>query len=268
MKRNIRNGFRISSASRLTWNLRAAGARTATAATLLSVLLLVAGCAHTDATVTKPAGLSSAVSTPRRANFEGQPRSRDAQHVADWVMDSGDNQGMPFIIIDKTDAKVFVFEAGGYLLGQSPCLIGLEKGDVCQPDIGKKKLWQITPMMRVTPAGRFVAKLGPDLKGNVVLWVDYHGGVAMHWVVTNNPRERRLQRIASPDPLEHRISYGCINIPDIFYDNVVEPAFSGKKGIVYVLPEVKSNKEVFRAYYRVGTKARVSERPRQSQPGT
>ncbi|MGC8492757.1 MAG: hypothetical protein ACP5SH_13570 [Syntrophobacteraceae bacterium] len=262
MKRNIRNASRTSSASRLTWNLRIAG----TIATLLSVLLLVAGCAHTDAAASKPAELPSAVSTPRRANFEGQPRSRDAQHVADWVMDSGDNHGMPFLIVDKTDAKVFVFDAGGYLLGEAPCLIGLEKGDVCQPGIGKKKLWQITPKMRITPAGRSVAELGPDLKGNIVLWVDYHGGVAMHWVVTNNPRERRLQRIASPDPLEHRISYGCINIPDIFFDNVVEPTFSGKKGIAYVLPEVKSNKQVFRSYYRVDKK--TSDRPRQSQPGT
>ncbi len=37
--------------------------------------------------------------------------------MADWVVDSGDNRGMPFAIVDKTDAKVFVFDADGRLRG-------------------------------------------------------------------------------------------------------------------------------------------------------
>ena len=49
----------------------------------------------------------------KRANFEGKSSSRDARQVADWVVDSGDNRGMPFVIVDKTDAKVFVFDAHG-----------------------------------------------------------------------------------------------------------------------------------------------------------
>jgi hypothetical protein len=220
-------------------------------------MLLAAGCAHTAATVnSEPAVVAAPIpppppKPPKKADFEKQPRSRDVQIVADWVVNSDDNHAMPFMIVDKTETKVYIFEPGGHLLDEAPCLVGLTKGDVCDPDIGKKKLSQIRPSMRITPAGRFVSYLGPDLKGNTVLWVDYKGGVAMHWVVTNNPREHRLERIASPDPAQHRISFGCINVPDSFYYHVVKPTFKGKEGIVYVLPEVESNEEVFKSFYRV-----------------
>ena len=70
--------------------------------------------------------------------------------------------------------------------------------------------------------------------------MDYDGAVSIHPVVTTNPKERRLQRLASPTPLDHRITYGCINVPDKFFKNVVRPAFTGTNGIVYVLPETRS----------------------------
>ena len=70
----------------------------------------------------------------------------------------------------------------------------------------------------------------------------------MHRVVTSNTKERRAQRLASSSPSERRISYGCINIPVKFYDTVVSPAFTGTDGIVYVLPEIRSPREVFGLY--------------------
>ena len=107
------------------------------------------------------------------------------------------------------------------------------------------------PEERTTPAGRFVASLGYNVHGKDVLWVDYATAVSLHRVITTNPKERRLQRLASPTPLDHRISYGCINVPAKFYDNVVSPAFTGTYGIVYVLPETRSNSETFASYYDV-----------------
>ncbi len=248
------------SASRFTTSSGKAASRAAIIINFLFVLLLSAGCAHTTANVQpKPVApppspvVVSPPPKPKLADFDNQPRTPDAKHVADWVVNSGDNDAMPFMIVDKTAAKVFLFEPGGHLLGEAPCLIGLHKGDVCDPNIGNKKLWQIGPSQRITPAGRFEAFLGKDLKGKTVLWVDYKGGVAMHWVVTNNPKERRLERIASPDPAEHRISWGCINVPGDFYADLVKPTFTGKRGIVYVLPEVETNHMVFKSYYRVDT---------------
>ena len=74
--------------------------------------------------------------------------------------------------------------------------------------------------------------------GKDVLWVDYKDAVSLHRVITNNPKERRLERLATPTPRDKRISYGCINVPANFFDDVVKPTFTGMIGIVYVLPEI------------------------------
>ncbi len=187
----------------------------------------------------------------KRANFERENKSRDARLVADWVVDSGDNRGMPFVIVDKRDAKVFVFDADGRLRGAAPCLVGLAPGDDSIPGIGERKLSDIRPEERTTPAGRFVASLGYNSHGKDVLWVDYDTAVSMHRVITTNPQEHRLERLATPTPLDNRISYGCINVPVKFYDNVLSPTFTGTYGIVYVLPETRSNSATFPSYYDV-----------------
>ena len=188
---------------------------------------------------------------PERANFEQESASHHARQVADWVVVSGDNRRMPFVIVDKTDAKVFVFYADGRLRGAARALLGLEIGDDAVPGIGNRKLSGIRPDERTTPAGRFEAALGRNLQGKEILWVDYDGAVSIHPVVTTNPEERREQRLATPTPLDKRISYGCINVPAKFFENVVRPAFTKTKGIVYVLPETRSTHEVFESYYDV-----------------
>ena len=183
-----------------------------------------------------------------RAVFAGEQASSDVRHIADWVVDSGDNRGLPFVIIDKTEAKVFVFDAGGWIVGAAPALLGLARGDDTVPGIGDRELSNIRPEERTTPAGRFVAQRGMSFRGEDVVWVDYDSGVSMHRVVTNNPRERRLERLATPTPVDNRISYGCINVPTEFYNKVVNPAFTGTQGIVYVLPETRPVRQVFGSY--------------------
>jgi hypothetical protein len=61
--------------------------------------------------------------------------------------------------------------------------------------------------------------------------------VSLHPVINTVPSERRLQRLATPTAADNRISYGCINVPVAFFRDVVRPAFSGRGGMVYVLPE-------------------------------
>lgn len=188
---------------------------------------------------------------PKRANFKREHKSRNAQRVADWVVDSGDNRGMPFVIVDKMEARVFVFDADGRLRGAAPALLGLVRGDDSIPGIGDRKLSDMRPEERTTPAGRFVASLGYNFHGKDVLWVDYDLSVSLHRVVTGKPAERRQQRLETPTPLDNRISYGCINVPAKFYDDVVNPAFAGTYGMVYVLPETRSNGAIFETYYDV-----------------
>ena len=155
---------------------------------------------------------------------------------------------LPFVILDKKDARVYVFNSAGRLQGAAPALLGIGIGDTAVPGIGARELSSIAPKDRVTQAGRFVAEFGLDSHGEDVLWLDYEGALAMHRVITTNPKERRAHRLATPTPLDNRISFGCINIPVKFYEQVVRPAFTGTRGIVYVLPETKPVHTVFASY--------------------
>jgi hypothetical protein len=197
-----------------------------------------------------PAPAAAAAHVARHAN-PGWIAPDAVKKMADWVFDSGDNRGLPFVIVDKAEAKVFVFDKTARILGTAWALVGLSHGDDSIPGIGTMALTQITPDMRTTPAGRFVATLGNDLGKLDVLWVDYKTAVSLHRVINTNPAERRLERIVSQAPAEHRISYGCINVPAQFFDSVVDPTFKDTKGIVYILPEVKEMRAVFPTYYDI-----------------
>jgi len=183
-----------------------------------------------------------------RANFQQQPASREARQVADWAVHSRDHGGMPFVIVDKVHSRVFVFDGRGELLGAAPALLGLAQGDHSVPGIGQRKMSSIRPEERTTPAGRFVATLARSLQGDDILWVDYDAAIALHRVIATAPKERRLQRLDSRTASDHRITYGCINVPVKFFDTVVAAAFHAGTGIVYVLPETRPASEVFGSY--------------------
>jgi hypothetical protein len=224
-------------------------------------LLLVAGFASAAAAADAAGGrkkekAAAAAPSPHHAVFGRERASQDARSVAEWVIASKDNDDLPFAILDKKDAKVFVFHPDGRLRGAAPALLGLGRGDVALAGIGARALSDIAPNDRVTQAGRFVADLGVDYQGEDVLWLDYEGGLAMHRVITTNLKEQRAQRLATATPLDNRISYGCINLPVKFYEKVVQPAFTGTKGIVYVLPETREARAFFASGEAPNTLAR------------
>ncbi|MGM9486319.1 hypothetical protein [Ideonella sp. YS5] len=190
-------------------------------------------------------GADSAAAIERKLDLGSEIASRDVRRVAQWVVESADNGTRNFVILDKRNAKVFVFEPGGKLLGASPVLLGYAAGDDTVPGIGERPIEQVRPQERTTPAGRFVAEPGRNARQEDVVWVDYDAAVSMHRVITTNPKEHRLERLATPTAADNRISYGCINLPPSFFESVLFPVFRGHKGIVYVLPEVKSLVDVF-----------------------
>lgn len=165
------------------------------------------------------------------------PPSHDVQLVARWVTESGDNKQLPFIILDKVQAHIFVFSADGSLVGGAPALLGLGVGDVLPKGIAGKPLSQIQEKDRITQAGRFLARKGLDSHKKEVLWVDFGSGLAIHPVVTGNAAQRRLERLNTPTPRDNRISWGCINVPADYYASTVSSTFSSNKGYVYILPE-------------------------------
>lgn len=211
--------------------------------------------AGTPQVASDTAQASGAVTTTRLrlADFQQQPAPSEVRHVAHWALDSGDNGGMPYMIIDKVHARVFVFDASGRLRGAEPALLGMGVGDVTVEGIGELRLAAIRPQDRITPAGRFVASLDRDLKGQEILWIDYDDSLALHRVVKGQPSERRAERLQSTTVADNRITYGCINVPVRFYEDVVSPVFRGTQGIVYILPEASSARDLFDSYEVGGT---------------
>ena len=184
----------------------------------------------------------------RLADFVQMVPTPDVRHVANWTVYARDHQDKSFIIVDKKDARVYVFDPAGRLQASSPVLLGSAIGDDTVPGIGDKPIAQVLPEERTTPAGRFVAEIGMNMRGEDVVWVDYDAAVSMHRVLTTNPAERRLERLASPSVEDNRISYGCINLPRAFYETVVAPTVRNGGAIIYVLPETRSPQQVFGSY--------------------
>jgi len=228
----------------------------------LRALAALAGLFASSAAYTQETAATAPVATPivpsrsvpvtaqpnTHADFKQEKPSQDARAIADWVVDSGDSARMPFVIVDKKAAHVFVFDADGHLRGAAAALLGIAIGDHSVPGVGERELSAIRVQDRTTPAGRFEASLGRNYKGKEILWVDYDAAISMHPVINTMPKERRPHRLATPTPLDNRISFGCINVPIPFFEHVVSPSFTGTSGIVYVLPDVLPLGKVFTAY--------------------
>src|SRR4051812_34149671 len=80
---------------------------------------------------------------PERADLAGHAASDDARRVADWVARSGNNVGAPFVILDKRDARVFVFDARARLIDTSPVLLGATPGDDSADGIGTRAMTEV-----------------------------------------------------------------------------------------------------------------------------
>ncbi len=237
------------------------------AAAVVGMLASICCAVPATAASVDPAAAQRAPATERGgADFLGEAASRNSRDVANWIARSGDNQGLPFIIVDKLDARVFLFDGQYRLRGAAPALLGLGRGDESVPGIGHRKLATIRPEERTTPAGRFQASLGHDFEQDI-LWIDYESSVSLHRVIVGKPAERRHARLASATPLDNRISYGCINVPASFYDGIVAPVFKGTVGIVYILPETKPIEAVFAMAENRASQLAVNAPPPEAEPG-
>ena len=182
---------------------------------------------------------SPAVSAAENIRLQLLAVGQDVPRVTAWIRAEGNHQGLPFAVIDKKAAMLHVFDATGSPLGSSPVLLGLAVGDDSVPGIGSRKLADIRPAERTTPAGRFVSEPGHNLQGEDIVWIDYDTAISMHRVRASKKADRRLERLATPTAADNRISYGCVNVPAAFYDALVKPVFGVMPAVVYVLPETR-----------------------------
>jgi hypothetical protein len=191
-----------------------------------------------------PLGLSNVELNKRpKIDTRGKKISSDAAKTAQWVLDTADSEGYPFIVTDKIGATMYFFDEKGVLLKKSPVLVGKNVGDF----IGN------TDAGRITPSGRF--EIAPETDatyGNVFSvmgtdMVDSETGelveVAIHRLALHDPSEKRPQRIATTTPLDNRISWGCMNLDN----KVMDWAFNNYPlgGLIYILPETAKGRSVF-----------------------
>jgi hypothetical protein len=179
------------------------------------------------------------------ADFGDVQPTPATRRMADWVVMRRDNGRMPFMVLDKRDARLYVFQSNGQLIDQTPVLLGSAHGDETYPGIGDVPIDQVKPYQRTTAAGRFVTRPGLDADHTDVVWLDYDAALAMHRVINKVKSEHRLERIASANPRVRRISWGCINIPIPFFDAYISPVFGKRSGVTYVIPERKTFAQVF-----------------------
>jgi hypothetical protein len=125
-----------------------------------SALLAVGAGAHGPAAALRPAAAPGSAANPTSA-----ATSAATSAMRQWVLKTGDNGRAPFIIIDKRQARLFLFSASGLALGDTPVLLGLARGDASVPGIGERAMKDIRPHERTTPAGRFIAEAGRNADG-------------------------------------------------------------------------------------------------------
>jgi hypothetical protein len=181
-----------------------------------------------------------------RVDFGKQHASVEVRRVARWVMETVDHGGLPFAIVDKVNARMFVFDARGRLRGHSAVLLGQAAGDDSAPQVGAHAQAGKVPLHeRTTPAGRFFAQPGLNRGGEHVVWLDYESAFAIHRLRPGASHRDREARLASAVAADHRASLGCVVVPERFYSKVVAPLLGRGRAMVYVLPESRSARELF-----------------------
>ena len=139
-------------------------------------LALAGGFAHAETPAGAPAPVSpSAVATatvlpapPVALDYPGVQTARpvpappdrlasasaEVQGVVQWIASSRDNAGLPFLIVDKVNARAYAFNAAAQLKATAPVLLGMGRGDVMLVP-NDAPMSAIPPSKRITPAGRY-----------------------------------------------------------------------------------------------------------------
>lgn len=153
-----------------------------------------------------------------------------------------------FFIADKPNGMVYMFDNNGQFIAASDALYGEQAGDILTEESRAKPIEKVTKVDKVTPAGTFNVSFSkdPSYAGGYILRFEDEkgdlGGVSMHSVYLGNVNENRLQRLASSNLADKKVSFGCVNTsPKFMLEEVLPRAGElfegGKKAGVVVIPD-------------------------------
>jgi hypothetical protein len=167
--------------------------------------------------------------------------------------------GKGFMIADKPNGMLHIFNADGTVFAQEAALYGKDKGDT----LGKSSL-EGGP--KITPAGKFTLEVADNAEydGGKVLNLaeskDDTGFVAVHSVYLGDPKEQRGKRLTSGKTDDKRVSYGCINTAkDLFVGKLLPSIGNFDGGMIFVLPDLSTAEAVFPAQTRTETTTETFE---------
>lgn len=192
-----------------------------------------------DPAAVNPSGPPSTSAGTIDAGLFAAQASAEARYVGRWIQARNDSAGLPFAIVDKQQARLYVFDERQVLVGSSTVLTGATPGDESAPGVGERaQTSRLARHERTTPAGRFESQPGHNLAGEDIVWFDYDAALAIHRLRNDAAYVARAQRLATPAPDDNRVSLGCVVVPVAFYERVVRPLLGLRRGVVYVLPDV------------------------------
>lgn len=180
------------------------------------------------------------------ANFKGAEHTEGVQRLANAILDSKKNDNMAFVIADKASATMYVFDENGNLRGSSPVLLGATKGD----KNAKLNISEVggNPLFKITPSGIFTTKALKDTQYKNEFGYEWavqlvettakdRSSVMIHAVYVHTPSEHRQARLDTKSIEDNRVSWGCLNAPLKFMQDVVKPTFEKENGKVFITPE-------------------------------
>jgi hypothetical protein len=172
-------------------------------------------------------------------HLEQSSMSLQALRVAEYIAANSSSPDVN-IILDKPTAKIYVM-VGRLLLDQSVFLMGAKVADEFPGGSMAASYSLKIPLAekKVTPAGKFklVKTLrDPDYGTSLTfaLYRDYR--LAIHRIYLGNPEEKRQQRLDSKTTKDNSISYGCVNVSNTFYDQVLDRLEINSNSYVYIIP--------------------------------
>lgn len=194
------------------------------AASLFQFSLVAAVCGlglffdHASQRAQEPATLADAVQTA----LERDEASDQVRGFIRWVMDTGDHGGLPFVVVDKTHARLYAFGPLGQLRGSAPVVA--EAADAHEP------------MLLPAPAGRFINLGASPAEPRSMAWAHDDVVLVLRPSPVAGPRGQRSVRLASTEPGERRASEAELQVAGGFFREYIDP-LGEVASVAYVLPD-------------------------------